>query len=468
MSQVNYQVDVCVVGAGAGGLSVAYVAAKLGLNVVLLESGKMGGDCLNSGCVPSKSLLSAAKKRYGMGSGGVDYAQVQDYVQGVIDSIAPHDSAERYREMGVTVIQQAGHFLDERTVVAGDQVIRARYIVVATGSRAAVPPIPGLDQVNYYANETIFSLRRQPKRLIVIGGGPIGSELAQAHAMLGTPVILLELFSILPKDDVELVDIVRQSMVSTGVDIREGVEIISVAQRQGDVVVKIKHDGVEQEVVGSDLLVAAGRLPNIEGLDLDKARVSYDKRGIRVNKRLRTSNRRVFAVGDVAGGFQFTHVAGYHAGVVVRNAFFRVPSRVDYRALPWVTYTYPELAHVGLNESMAKAEGIDYRVLEVDMAGIDRARAEGDLQGKIKVLASPRGDVLGATIVGGSAGDLIMPWVMAIQSRLKLKVLASMIVPYPTRSDITKQVAGQFYAPLLGAKKTRWLLRVMRFFWPRV
>lgn len=375
--------DVCVIGAGSGGLSVAAGAAQLGAKTVLIERGTMGGDCLNTGCVPSKSLLSAAKHFHAMSDGGkfglsahetsVDFGKVHDHVHGVIADIAPLDSVERFEGLGVTVIKAQAKFVDPKTVEAGATRIEARRFVIATGSRAALPPIPGLAETPHLTNETIFELTVLPEHLIIIGGGPIGMEMAQAFRRLGSKVTLLEGARVLAKDDPELTQVVVDQVKADGVDIREGVSITSVEQSGNGIRVALGGESVE----GSDLLVAAGRTPNVEDLGLDAAGVTFERGGIQVDGRLRTSNRKIFAIGDVAGGLQFTHVAGYHAGIVIRNALFRIPAKADVSAVPWVTYTDPELAHVGLTEAAARLRfGARVKVLKWPLADNDRARAE--------------------------------------------------------------------------------------------
>jgi len=462
--------DLCLIGAGSGGLSVAAAAAQMGLDVVLIEKGKMGGDCLNYGCVPSKALLAAAKRAHEMRhlnqfgiencEPQVDYSQVRDHINSVIAAIAPHDSVERFEGLGVKVIKGAAKFSSSNSLLVNDLAVTAKRFVVATGSSAAVPPIPGLDQVPFFTNETVFQLNQQPQRLIVIGGGPIGCELAQAHLLLGTPVTLLEMFSILPKDDVESVDVVRKQLLANGLDLHENVKVAKVHSDDGVIKVTIEKDGIEHVIEGSHLLIAAGRRPNVDHLNLDKAGIKFSAKGIEVDARLRTSNKRIFAIGDVIGSYQFTHVAGYHAGIVIRNALFRLPAKVSYRAVPWVTYTFPELAHVGINEAQAKQQQLNFRAIRAEFKDIDRSQAEHHTQGFIKVIVSKKGHILGATIVGLEAGELIQPWVLAINNRLKISAIAGMIVPYPTRNDIAKRVAGEFYKPTLYSKKMK---RIVKF-----
>jgi pyruvate/2-oxoglutarate dehydrogenase complex dihydrolipoamide dehydrogenase (E3) component len=459
--------DLCVVGAGSAGLSVAAGAAQMGATVVLVERGRMGGDCLNVGCVPSKSLIAAAgaaqavRTAGGFGVGAaepeVDFAAVRRHVQGVIAGIAPHDSVERYEGLGVTVLREHARFTGPDEVGAGGRRVRARRFVVATGSRPAVPPVPGLAGVPHLTNETVFDLAELPRHLLVLGGGPIGCELAQAFRRLGSSVTVADLGPILPKDDPELTAVVRARLLAEGVRLRERVKVA--AAETGPALVAEGEDGGRERLDGSHLLVAAGREPVVEDLGLEAAGVAFDRKGIKVDARLRTTNARVFAIGDVAGGLQFTHVAGYQAGIVIRNALFRLPSRASARALPWATYTDPELAAVGLSEATAKAQGVAHEVARWPFTDNDRARAERATEGLAKVVAGRGGRVLGAAIVGAHAGELILPWVLAVERRLKLTALAGVVAPYPTLGEAGKRAAGAYYAPRLFSGRTRWLVR---------
>jgi pyruvate/2-oxoglutarate dehydrogenase complex dihydrolipoamide dehydrogenase (E3) component len=464
--------DICVIGAGSGGLSVAAAAAAFGVPVVLIEKAKMGGDCLNTGCVPSKALLAAARhaaqtrdgERFGVNAQGVDvdFRKVQEHVRGVIAAIAPVDSEERFTGLGVRVIRAAATFKDKRTVVAGDVEIRARRFVVATGSTAAVPPIPGLDGVSYLTNETVFDLTELPRHLLVIGGGPIGLELAQAFRRLGSDVTVFEAAQPLAKDDPECAAVVLDSLARDGVTIRAGVTVARVARQGGTIAVTIAADGKDETVEGSHLLVATGRKATIEGFGLEAAGIRTDRKGIVTDARLRTSNRRVYAVGDVAGRLQFTHAANYYAGIVIRNALFRLPAKADDDAVPWVTYTEPELAQTGLTEAQARARGIKVRIARWPYHDNDRAQAEGVTHGHIKVVTDRRGRILGATIVGAQAGELITAWTLAIAQRLDIRAMAGIVVPYPTLSEIGKRAAIDSFAPRLTGPWVRRIIRWLR------
>ena len=472
--KTSVDVDICVIGAGTGGLVVAAGASQMGARALLIEKHKMGGDCLNYGCVPSKSLIAAARVAqtvrdaapFGIdvGEPRVDFARVQDHVQEIITAIEPHDSAARFEGLGVHLAFGEARFTGPAELVAGELTVKARRFVIATGARAAVPPIPGLADVPYLTNETVWGNRTLPQHLMVIGGGPIGCELAQAHRRLGSAVTIFEVARLLPKDDAEPASILRECLRREGVAIREGIKIGSVRAVNGKIEIALQADGQEEIVSGSHLLVAAGRRPNIEGLGLEAAGVRYGRSGIEVDDRLRTSNRRIYAVGDVVGQLQFTHMAGHHAGIVLRNALFRLPAKVERRAVPWVTYTSPELAHVGLTEATAREQENGLSILRFSVAENDRANTERSIDGLIKVVATARGKILGASILAANAGDLILPWVLAIKEGLGIKAIASVIAPYPTFSEISKSVAGSFYTPKLFSERTRKLVRLLARF----
>ncbi len=466
------QTDICVIGGGSGGLSVAAGAVQMGARVVLVEKGAMGGDCLNTGCVPSKSILAAghaaqsareaAQFGVSMGAPATDWQALHDHIHGVIGAIAPNDSVARFESLGVTVIQAAGAFEDARTLRAGDQLIRAKYFVLATGSSPFVPPIDGLDQVPYFTNENIFDNHEPIEHLAVIGGGPIGMELAQAHRRLGAQVSVMEAARLLVKDDPELTKIVVERMRAEGVNLVEGGRNLKLEPAAGGrIAIYCENDLGQQCVEASHLLIATGRRANVDGLNLEAAGVDYSPRGVTVDARLRSSNKRIFAIGDVAGPYQFTHMAAYQAGIVIRNILFKLPAKVDYRAVPWVTYTDPELAHVGLSEAEAAKQGRAVRVLRWSFDENDRAQAERRTEGMIKVITTPKGLILGASIVGLHAGELIQPWVLAINSKLKIGAMASMIAPYPTLSEANKRIAGSFYTDKLFSPRMRSIVRLL-------
>jgi pyruvate/2-oxoglutarate dehydrogenase complex dihydrolipoamide dehydrogenase (E3) component len=466
--------DLCVIGAGSGGLSVAAIAASFGVPVVLVERDRMGGDCLNVGCVPSKALIAAGDlahairgaPRFGLGRADprADMTRVRDHVRGVIEAIAPNDSAERFSALGVRVIKAEARFTDAKTVEAGEVTIQARRFVLATGSRPAAPPIPGLDAVPYLTNETVFDLTRRPERLIVIGGGPIGVELAQAHRRLGAEVAVLEAARLLPRDDPEMAAVLERALLADGVELYTGVTVERIA-RLGDRILATVRKGEETRAVeGSHLLVAAGRRPVTDHLGLEAAGVAFDGKGITVDKGLRTTNRRVYAIGDCAGPgggpYKFTHVANYHAGLVIRSALFRLPVKVDASAIPRVTYTDPEIAAVGMTEEEARESRTAFRILRWPVAENDRAQAERRTGGHVKALVTARGKILGCSIAASQAGDLIVPWALALSKGLKVQDLAGLVFPYPTLSEVTKRAAVEFLRP---SAQSPWVRRVIGF-----
>ena len=457
--------DVLVIGAGSAGLSVAAGAAQMGARVTLLESGEMGGDCLNYGCVPSKALIAAARHAHAMTTGAafgitpvapqIDYAAAKRHVARVIETIAPVDSQARFEGLGVRVIRAHGRFVDADTVEAGDHRIAARRIVLATGSSPLVPPIPGLDGVPFETNETIFALMERPDHLLIVGGGPIGMEMAQAHVRLGCRVTVIQGGRAMPKDDPEMVAIVLDRLRDEGVEIVEGAKAERVSGRAGAITV---HTG-KGDHSGTHLLMAVGRRANIDRLDLDRAGIDHDGT-VTVGADLRTSNRRVYAIGDVAGGPNFTHVAGYHGATVIRPILFGLPAKVRADHIPWCTYTDPELAQVGLTEARAReAHGDALEVLRFRYDENDRAVAEGRTAGLVKVMVY-KGRPVGASIAGAQAGELIGLWALVLAGRLKIGAVATMIAPYPTLGEVSKRAAGQYYAPRLF--ESPWIKRAVR------
>ena len=450
------QTDLCIIGAGSGGLSLAAGAAQMGARVVLIEGAEMGGDCLNHGCVPSKALIAAAHAAHAMGAGAafgvapaeprVDYAAAMEHVARTIAAIAPHDSQERFEGLGVRVIRDWAAFTGPDEVAAGDIRVCARRFVVATGSSPAIPPIPGLDAVPYLTNETLFTRRERPAHLVVIGGGPIGLEMAQAHRRLGSAVTVVEAAQALAREDPDLAAVVLARLRAEGVEIVEGTGVSEVAGEPGAVTVTLA-DG--RAIAGSHLLVATGRRPNLDRLNLDGAGIRHAAAGIRVDAGLRTTNRRVYAIGDAAGQGQFTHLAGHHAGVVIRSILFGLPARARRDHIPRATYTDPELAQVGLTEAEArKAHGPAVSVISLPFTANDRAQATNRTEGLLKLVVH-RGRPVGAGIAGAQAGELIAPWALAISARLKLSAVAGTVLPYPTLAEIDKRAAGAYFSPKL-------------------
>jgi pyruvate/2-oxoglutarate dehydrogenase complex dihydrolipoamide dehydrogenase (E3) component len=465
---VTLRADLCVIGAGSGGLTVAAGASQMGARVVLVEAGEMGGDCLNAGCVPSKALIAAARAAQAQTAGAafgvapvvpeVDFAAAKDHVARVIAAIAPVDSQARFEGLGVSVIRAWARMTGPDTVEAGGQTIRARRIVIATGSRPVVPAIPGLASVPYLTNETIFALRERPAHLIVLGGGPIGIEMAQAHRRLGAAVTVVEAARALGREDPEAAAVVLDRLRAEGVALVEGTAAAAVEAAPDGVSVRLA-DG--RRIAGSHLLVAAGRRVVLDDMGLDRGGVAFDSRGVTVGPGLRSvTNRRVYAVGDAAGAGQFTHLAGYHAGIVLRQALFGLPARVRSDHIPRATYSDPELAQVGLTEAEARgAHGRRLEVIRVPFRDSDRAQAGAQTEGLVKLMAV-RGRPVGVTIAGPQAGELIGLWALMIAARMPLRALAGAVLPYPTLNEISKRAAGAYFSPRLFANP--WVRRVVR------
>ena len=421
----------------------------------------MGGDCLNYGCVPSKALIASAHHAHSMAHAApfgvanatpqVDYAAAQAHVAEVIDRIAPMDSQERFEGFGIKVIREEGRFVSRTEVEAGGYRITARRTVLATGSSPFVPPIPGLESVPYLTNESLWEMRERPAHLIIIGGGPIGMEMAQAHARLGAKVTVVEAGLALGREDPEMAAIVLETLRLEGVEILENAEASEVRGEAGAIEIETKDGTV---LKGTHLLVAVGRRANTASLGLDAAGIEATKTGIKVDDSLRTTNRKVYAIGDVAGGLQFTHVAGYHAGIVIRSAMFGLPARAKTAHLPRATYTAPELALVGLTEVEARNQhGDSLEVVRFPYAHNDRAMAQRQTAGLIKVMVL-RGKPVGVSIAGAQAGELIALWSLAIASGLKMSHVAGMVAPYPTIAEMNKRVAGSYFSPRLFESDT--------------
>ncbi len=454
-------VDVAVIGAGAAGLSVAAISAGLGLKAALFERGDMGGDCLNYGCVPSKALLAAAHaaaearraQRFGVhvGEPKVDWAGVRAHVAGAIAAIAPNDSEQRFRGMGVDVVRATARFVARDTIEAGGRRYRFRRAVVAAGSAAMVPPIPGLSDVPFLTNETLFVLPEQPGHLVIIGGGPIGLEMAQAHARLGCRVSVVEAFTIAAREEPECVGPLRDALLADGVALHEGARVARVEAAAGGVAVVLADGG---RIEGTHLLLAVGRAPQLDALGLEAGGVEFGPRGVATDLALRSvSNRRVWAAGDIAdpkglGPRAFTHVCSQHAGIIARAMLFRLPAKLSYDALPRVTYTDPEIAQIGPTEAELRAAGrTDLAILRWPLAENDRLIAEGRAEGLVKLVADAKGRLLGASLVGAGAGNMAGMFTLMIGR--KLSGLAGAVLPYPTAQEAGKRAASDFYTPKL-------------------
>lgn len=472
-----FDYDLGILGGGAAGLTAAAGSAQFGAKTVLVEkAGKLGGDCLHFGCVPSKTLIRTAgvwslarrAKEFGLPEVGlppVSLAAVMDRVRSVVDTIQEHDSPERFCKLGAEVRFGAPRFLDDHTVCVDGDRLTARAWIVATGSGPSLPPVEGLSEVPYWTNETVFSQTELPGHLLILGGGPIGVEMAQAFRRLGSNVTVVEFADqLLGAEDPDIAAIVRSRLEAEGVKVLTGAKALKAAAVNSSILLRVAPsigEGEPWTVEGDALLVAAGRKPNVEGLDLHAAGVSFSPRGIPADARMRTNVPHIYACGDVNGVFPFTHVAGYEAGIALANAVLRLPRKADYTKVPWCTYTDPEVASIGLNEKRAKAAGIGYRVLEAPFREVDRALAEGETDGKIKVLVGPSGGLLGCQIAGHHAGELIHEWVAAIHGGVKLSTLAGAIHAYPTLAEISKKAAGSYYSEKLFSDRTKKILRFL-------
>lgn len=438
--------DIVIIGGGSGGLVVASAAAQLKAKVALVERDRLGGDCLWYGCVPSKSLIHASRVAYEVKNASrfgihtnppeIEFAKATGHVQKVIKAIEPHDSPERFRGLGVEVIFGDGKFIDGHTFEVNSRQLKARAFVISTGSRPAIPPVEGLKAAGFLTNEKVFSLTERPNSLAIIGAGPIGCELGQAFSRLGSEVTIINSRDlILPKEDPEAAKVVQDQFIA------EGINILSQSRAER---VEVK-DGKKhlfcggKEVIVDEILVSAGRQPNVESLNLEAAGVVVGKKGIQVNNKLQTTNSKIYACGDVIGGYQFTHVAGYEAVVVLTNALFFPVSKANYRVIPWATFTDPELARVGLTEAQARERyGKDIYVLKQDFSGVDRAQAEAATQGFGKIITRGNGEILGAHLVGSSAGELIHEIVLAMSNQLKVSALTGIHI-YPTLSEVNSK-----------------------------
>jgi pyruvate/2-oxoglutarate dehydrogenase complex dihydrolipoamide dehydrogenase (E3) component len=463
-----------VIGGGTSGLVTAAASAGLGAKVALIERHLLGGDCLNVGCVPSKALLRAARAwhdarttaaRFGGpdATGDGDFGAVMERMRRVRAGLAPIDSATRFAALGVDVFLGSGHFTAAGTIEVGGAELRYRRAVIATGARPSAPPIPGLAGSGYLTNETVFWLTERPERLLIIGAGPIGCELAQAFARFGSHVTLLDVAPrILPRDDPSASAVIARSLQKDGVEIRCGLKTLRVEAAGTVKQVVIDGDRVE----GDAILVATGRTPNVEGLGLEAAGIAYDASGVKVDDRLRTSNRRVYAVGDVCSEYQFTHVADRHARHVVQNALFFGRAKTSQLVVPWVTYTSPEVAHVGLREEDARARSIDIDSVMVSLEHVDRAVLDNAEEGFLRLLLKKNGDqILGATLVAEHAGEMIAEVALAMTSGLGLSAIGSTIHPYPTQAEVFRKAADQWRRGKLTTRVKKlfdWYFKLLR------
>jgi len=473
MARFDY--DIAIVGGGAAGLTVASGASQLGAKTLLVErEPDLGGDCLHFGCVPSKTLIRSAavyhmmrnSVRYGLPevtAGPVDFSRVTERIREVIGHIQQHDSVERFNGLGVEVVFGEGRFRSEHSFeVAGRTVTAARWLI-ATGSSASVPELAGLSECGYLTNREIFSLDHLPASLTVLGGGAIAMEMAQAFARLGSRVTVLQRSDqILSREDRDMADLVMQAMAAEGVIFHLGCRLVRAGRQGGEKVIAfIDSSGREQTVSAEDILVAMGRTANVRGLGLEQSGVVFTDRGIEVDSRMRTSQAHISAAGDVVGQYQFTHAAGYEGGIALTNAILHLPRKVDYTWMPWCTYTSPELASIGLNEKRARAAGLAYSVHIEHFHDNDRANAEGESAGMIKLLLDKKGKPLGVQICGVRGGDLLGEWVAVVNGGVRLATLAGAVHPYPTRAEINKRVVGAIYSPKLFSRTVRKALQLI-------
>ncbi len=466
--------NLVVIGGGTAGLVTAAGAAGLGAKVALVEKHLLGGDCLNVGCVPSKALIRAARAvaavrdaaEFGVNAGAdmtVDFGGVMERMRRLRAEISPHDSARRFSELGIDVFFGGGRFVDDETIEVAGQRLRFAKAVIATGARASAPPITGLKDVPYLTNETLFSLTELPKRLAIVGAGPIGCEMAQSFARFGSEVYVIEAeHGILPREDRDAAAIVQKALERDGAKLLCCGKNLQVSREGHGVRLQVESHGQGYDIVVDRLLVAVGRAPNVEGLGLDTVGVEYGKKGVKVNDQLRTTNPRIFACGDICSPYQFTHAADFMARIVIQNALFLGRARVSDLVIPWATYTSPEIAHVGLYEKDAQAKGIAVDTFTQDLAKVDRAILDGDAEGFVRILVRRGTDeVLGATVVAAHAGDLIGELTLAIKGRLGLKSIAATIHPYPTQAEAIRKTGDLFnrtrLTPFVKTLLSRWL-----------
>jgi dihydrolipoamide dehydrogenase len=452
--------NVIVIGGGSAGLVSSYIAAAVKAKVALIEKHKMGGDCLNTGCVPSKALIRSAKilsyikrhKDYGIKSAeaSFDFSEVMERVQSVINKVEPHDSVERYSSLGVDCFTGEAKILSPHEVSVNGKTLTTKNIIIATGARPAVPKIPGLDKVPYLTSDTLWEIRELPKRLVVVGGGPIGSELTQCFARLGSQVTQVERApNIMIREDDEISQAIRKRFTEEGVDVRTSSNFKEVLVENGRQFAVIEKDGTTEKIEFDKIVIALGRAANSKGFGLEEIGVKLTQRGtVEVDEYLRTTtHKNIYACGDVAGPYQFTHTAAHQAWYCAVNALFSPLKKfkVDYSVIPWCTFTDPEVAQVGLNEKAAKAQGIPYEVTRYEIDDLDRAIADSEDHGVVKVLTVPGKDkILGVTILGYHAGDLIAEYVLAMKHGLGLNKILGTIHIYPTMAEANKFAAGNW------------------------
>lgn len=470
----RYDYDLVVIGGGAAGLTTTSGAAQLGVKSLLIEKEhSLGGDCLHYGCVPSKTLIKSASvyhmiknaEKYGLPAvqlEPVDFKNVAERIRGVISVIQEHDTVERFSRLGAEVVFDEPRFIDEHTVELSGRKITGKKFLIATGSTADVPAIPGLQEAGFITNKEIFSLEKLPEHLLVVGGGAIAIEMAQAFSRLGSKVSVIQRSDqILSKEDEDLANSVMVAMQDEGVVFYLGSTIDRVETDRDGKKIILSQNGEEIAVAGSEILIALGRKVNSDGLGLNHIQLEHDSKGIKVDNRLRTNHKHIFSAGDVIGKHQFTHAAGYEGGIVVTNAVFNLPRKVNYQWMPWCTFSDPELASIGINEKVANRLKIEYTLVEEKFECSDRGLAEEATKGKIKMLLNKKGQPLGVQILGPHGGELIAEWIAVLNGKTKLSAIAGAIHPYPTLAEINKKVAGSIFSEKIFSEKVRKVLATL-------
>jgi pyruvate/2-oxoglutarate dehydrogenase complex dihydrolipoamide dehydrogenase (E3) component len=465
----DYDFDIGVLGGGSGGLTVASGAAQLGAKTLLVEKEKeLGGDCLHFGCVPSKTLIQTAHvyhlmknaRKFGLPPvevKPVDFREVARRIQSVIQIIQRHDSEERFCKLGAKVEFGEPAFVDAHAIRLNGKALSAKNWVIATGSSPSIPPVPGLDQTPYITNREMYSFERLPESMVILGAGPIATEMAQAFCRLGTQVMVIQRSGqILSNEDKDMADQVMQVLKSEGVTFYLNTSVVSVKDLGGRREILIKTgEGQTVSLHAEVILVAMGREANLKGLNLEGIGIPYDDKGLKLDQRLRTVHKHIYGAGDVTGTYQFTHAAGYEGSIAVSNAIFHLPRKVNYTFLPWCTFTDPELASIGMNEKRAKAAGIEYDVWIEEFKDNDRSLAEGEEVGKIKMILDKKGKPIGVQILGPRAGDLVCEWVAALSGGVKPMTLAAAVHPYPTLGEINKKVAGTYLSSKIFSERIK-------------
>ncbi|PIN74853.1 pyridine nucleotide-disulfide oxidoreductase [Candidatus Woesearchaeota archaeon CG10_big_fil_rev_8_21_14_0_10_37_12] len=465
--------DLVIIGGGSAGLTIAAGATKLGAKVALVEKHKLGGECLWTGCVPSKALIRAAEvahtintaDAYGFKKNSAQhtFSNVIDYVQHVIKKIEPHDSPERFKKLGVHVFFGNAQFKDKQTLFVDKKELKAKNFVISTGSSPATLPIPGLEKTGYLTNETLFTNKTFPKEFLVIGGGPIGAEMAQAFSRLGSNVTVFARSGLISKEDTDVSLELENAFEKEGIRVIKNMDLVKFEKKNNKKIVHYKIKNKKYFLSGDEILLSTGRTPNMQGLNLEGIGVETTKKGIVVNEKLQTRVKHIYAAGDVTGGYQFTHVASYEAGIILINTLFKFPKKADYSVIPWTTFTDPEVARVGITEQEAKEKNIEHDILKLSFKDVDRAQAENQTTGFTKLVVDKKGKLLGAHIIGARAGELLPEFVLAMRKKLKITDIFNTIHTYPTLSSMNQQVAGKFYEKKLSPRIKKILQFIFRF-----